>query len=118
MNNQKFNNNDSMMNINPFMPASSEINSKLSYNFKSQSSISKDGQEVVFTMKESLRDLDSFNISPEKTPQIMQETFQQSFNPLQDSKKSKRRMNEVNLSQSFEFKDLDKNDELYDKISN
>lgn len=59
-----------MMNINPFVP--SEINSKLSYyNFKSQSSISKEGHEVVFTMKESLRDLDSFNMSPEKTPQIM-----------------------------------------------
>ena len=63
-------NNDSMMNINPFKP--SDINSKISNNIKSQSSISKEGHEVVFTMKESLRDLDSINLSPEKTPIIMQ----------------------------------------------
>ena len=50
-------NNDSMMNINPFMP--SDIHSKISYdNIKSHSSMSRDGREVVFTMKESLRDLD------------------------------------------------------------
>ena len=60
-----------MMNINPFVP--SDLHSKISYeNFKSHSSMSKDGQEVVFTMKESLRDLDSYNLSPEKTPNIMQ----------------------------------------------
>ncbi len=60
-----------MMNINHFSP--SDSHSKISYeHFKSHSSISKDRQEVVFTMKESLRDLDSYNLSPEKTPTIMQ----------------------------------------------
>lgn len=59
------------MNINPFVP--SDLHSKISYdNCKSHSSLSKDGQDVVFTMKESLRDLDSFNFSPDKTPTIMQ----------------------------------------------
>ena len=59
------------MNINPFEP--SDLHLKISYEiFKSPSSMSKDGQEVVFTMKESLRDLDSYNLSPEKTPTIMQ----------------------------------------------
>lgn len=63
-------NNDSMMNINPFVP--SEIHSKMSYdNLKSHSSFSKDEKEIVFTMKESLRDLDAFNLSPEKTPILM-----------------------------------------------
>jgi len=59
-----------MMNINPFVP--SDLHSKISYdNFKSHSSMSKDGHEFVFRMKESLRDLDSFNLSPEKTPIII-----------------------------------------------
>ena len=63
-----------MMNINPFVP--SDLHSKISYeNFKSHSSMSRDGKEVVFTMKESLRDLDSYNLSPEKTPTIMHQTF-------------------------------------------
>lgn len=64
-----------MMNINPFMP--SDVNSKMSFEMinKSHSSFSKEGQEIVFTMKESLRDLDSFNISPEKTPVLMHQTF-------------------------------------------
>lgn len=67
-------NNDSMMNINPFVP--SELNSKMSYdNLTSHSSFSKEGREIVFTMKESLRDLDSFNLSPEKTPILMHQTF-------------------------------------------
>lgn len=66
------------MNINPFQP--SEMNSKLSYdNLTSHSSFSKEGREIVFTMKESLRDLDSFNLSPEKTP--IYQTFHQSFSP-------------------------------------
>jgi hypothetical protein len=69
-NNELMQNNDSMMNINPFVP--SEINSKMSnYNLKSHSSFSKEGHEIVFTMKESLRDLDSFNLSPEKTTPII-----------------------------------------------
>ena len=51
-----------MMNINPFLP--SDLHSKYSGdNFKSHSSMSKDGKEVVFTMKESLRDLDSYDLS-------------------------------------------------------
>lgn len=63
-------NNDSMMNINPFAP--SDIHSKISYdNIKSHSSMSKDGQEVVFTMKESLRDLDAFNLTPERSPPLL-----------------------------------------------
>ena len=63
-----------MMNINPFVP--SDLHSKISYeNFKSHSSMSREGHEAVFTMKESLKDLDSFNISPEKTPAIMHQTF-------------------------------------------
>jgi hypothetical protein len=63
-------NNDSMMNINPFIP--SDIHSKISYdNIKSHSSMSRDGHEVVFTMKESLRDLDAHhgNFTPERSPQ-------------------------------------------------
>lgn len=56
-----------MMNINPFVQ--NDINSK-SFE-KSYSSFSKEGHEIVFTMKESLRDLDSFNMSPEKTPILM-----------------------------------------------
>ena len=68
--NQELMNNDSLMNINPFVP--SDIHSKISYeHFKSHSSMSRDGHEVVFKMKESLRDLDSFNLSPEKTPIII-----------------------------------------------
>jgi hypothetical protein len=62
-------NNDSMMNINPFVP--SDIHSKISYdNIKSHSSMSRDGHEVVFTMKESLRDLDAaFNLlTPQRSP--------------------------------------------------
>jgi hypothetical protein len=63
-------NNDSMMNINPFVP--SDIHSKISYdNIKSHSSMSRDGHEVVFTMKESLRDLDAFNLTPERSPPIL-----------------------------------------------
>lgn len=63
-----------MMNINPFVP--SDLHSRVSYeNYKSHSSMSKDGKEVVFTMKESLRDLGSFNLSPDKTPALMQQTF-------------------------------------------
>ena len=63
-------NNDSMMNINPFAP--SDIHSKISYdNIKSHSSMSRDGHEVVFTMKESLRDLDAFNLTPERSPPIL-----------------------------------------------
>lgn len=60
-----------MMNINPFVP--SELNSnKMSYdNLTSHSSFSKEGREIVFTMKESLRDLDSFNLTPDKTQNIM-----------------------------------------------
>ena len=47
-------NNDSMMNINPFMP--SDIHSKISYdNIKSHSSMSRDGREVVFTMKDCMQ---------------------------------------------------------------
>ena len=66
-------NNDSMLNINPFVP-SSEINSKMNScydNLTSHSSFSKEGREIVFTMKESLRDLDSFNLSPERIPILM-----------------------------------------------
>ena len=63
-------NNDSMMNIHPFVP--SEINSKNSYeNYKSHSSCSKEGHEIVFHMKESLKDLDALDFSPEKTPIMM-----------------------------------------------
>jgi len=65
-------NNDSMMNINPFVP--SDFHSKRSFDQLHHSSCSKEGQEVVFTMKESLRDLDAFNFSPEKTPTLL-ETF-------------------------------------------
>lgn len=68
--NKEFLNNDSMMNINPFLP--SDLHSKISYdNNKSHSSMSRDGREIVFTMKESIKDLDSFNLSPEKTPNLM-----------------------------------------------
>jgi hypothetical protein len=61
-NKKEMHNNDSMMNINPFVP--SDIHSKISYdNIKSHSSMSRDGHEVVFTMKESLRDFDAYNNS-------------------------------------------------------
>ena len=53
------------MNINPFVP--SDIHSKISYdNMKSHSSMSRDGHEVMFTMKESLRDIDYYNMTPEQ----------------------------------------------------
>jgi hypothetical protein len=59
-----------MMNINPFVP--SEMNSKMSYdNLTSHSSFSKEGREIVFTMKESLRDLGSFNLTPDKNLLMM-----------------------------------------------
>jgi len=46
-----------MMNINPFLP--SDLHSKYSEeNLNYPSCMSKDGKEVVFTMKESLRDLE------------------------------------------------------------
>lgn len=59
-------NNDSMMNINPFVP--SDIHSKISYDNinKSHSSMSREGQEMVSNMKEFLRDLDGFNLTPDK----------------------------------------------------
>jgi hypothetical protein len=58
-------NNDSMMNINPFVP--SDIHSKISYdNIKSHSSMSREGHEMVSNMKEFLRDLDAFNMTPDK----------------------------------------------------
>ena len=64
-------NNDSMMNINPFVP--SDIHSKISYdNIKSHSSMSREGQEMVSNMKEFLRDLDGFNMTPDKqSPSII-----------------------------------------------
>lgn len=71
-NKNALNNNDSMMNINPFVP--SDIHSKISYdNIKSHSSMSRDGQEVVFTMKESLRDLDAFTnpLTPQHSPPLL-----------------------------------------------
>lgn len=72
--NKEILNNDSMMNINPFLP--SDLHSKISYdNNKSHSSMSRDGRDIVFTMKESIRDLDSFNLTPEKTPNMMHQTF-------------------------------------------
>ncbi|CDW89343.1 variant sh3 domain containing protein [Stylonychia lemnae] len=81
--NKEILNNDSMMNINPFLP--SDMHSKISYdNNKSHSSMSKDGRDIVFTMKESIRDLDSFNLTPEKITQNMHQTFSQSFSPTLD----------------------------------
>jgi hypothetical protein len=44
-------------------------------------------------MKESLRDLDSFNLSPEKTPIIIHQTFSQSFSPTLEQKKNKKGIN-------------------------
>jgi hypothetical protein len=55
-----------MMNINPFVP--SDIHSKISYDNinKSHSSMSREGHEMVSNMKEFLRDLDAFNLTPDK----------------------------------------------------
>lgn len=62
LNKKVMRNNDSMMNI--IASAPSDIHSKISYdNIKSHSSMSRDGQEVIFTMKESLRDLNTYNNS-------------------------------------------------------
>lgn len=55
------NNNDSMMNINPFIPSDIHSDTNIDH-----SSMSKDGHEVVFTMKESLRDLDANPLSPDR----------------------------------------------------
>lgn len=59
-------NNNSMMNINPFVP--SDIHSKISFDNinKSQSSMSREGQEMVSNMKEFLRDLNASNLTPDK----------------------------------------------------
>ena len=67
--------NDSMVNINPFV--ASDFHSKISYeNMKSHSSMSREGQEVVFTMKESLRDFDVFNnLTSERSPPILLQNY-------------------------------------------
>lgn len=59
-------NSNSMMNINPFVP--SDIHSKISFDNinKSQSSMSREGQEMVSNMKEFLREVNASNLTPDK----------------------------------------------------
>jgi hypothetical protein len=84
-----------MMNINPFVPSAEMQNtySRMSFdnhhsksNHSSYSNREVGGHEKMFTMKESLVDLDSFNLSPEKIPVVMHQTFSQSFSPTLEHK--------------------------------
>jgi hypothetical protein len=61
--NKEILNNDSMMNIKPFLP--SDIYSDVSYDhIKSHSSMSRDGNVAVYTMIEQLRDFDPSSERP------------------------------------------------------
>jgi len=105
MNKKEMRNNDSMMNINAFAP--SDIHSKISYdNIKSHSSMSRDGQEVMFTMKESLRDLNSF--TPERAgggSLLLSNQHQQSLRHSRNNFQDERAL----LFNSQSFRDLNEN---------